>query len=84
MAKYQVCHTVENDTVDDPFLSFVFTHIAAQVEQARFLVPPFTLKEPVAAVEEQQPQQQQAEPPQQGGTRSLLADLRYPAAMPLC
>lgn len=47
-----------------------------QVEQARFLVPPFTLKESVFSVEEQQPRQQQAEPPQ-GGTRSLLADLRY-------
>lgn len=55
-----------------------------QVEQARFLVPPFTLKEPLFAVEEQQPQQQQAEPPHQGGTRSLLADLRYPTTLPLC
>ena len=59
-------------------------HVDLQVEQARFLVPPFTLKEPVFAVEEQQPRQQQAEPPQQGGTRSLLADLRYPTAIPLC
>lgn len=54
-----------------------------QVEQARFMAPPFTLKEAVPSEEEeqhQQPQMQQprkAEPPQQGGTRSLLADLRY-------
>lgn len=45
------------------------------------MAPPFTLKEPVLSEEEeQQPQAQQpgkAEPPQQGGTRSLLADLRF-------
>ena len=47
-----------------------------QVEQARFLVPPFTLGEPLFCPEERQPQQQRAEPPQQGGTRSMLAHLR--------
>ncbi|KAL3133701.1 hypothetical protein ABBQ32_008199 [Trebouxia sp. C0010 RCD-2024] len=53
-----------------------------KVEQARFMAPPFTLKDAVPSEEEeqhQQPQMQQprkADPPQQGGTRSLLADLR--------
>ena len=57
--------------------------LVVQVEQARFMAPPFTLKQAVPSEEEehqQQPQTQQpgkAEPPQQGGTRSLLADLRY-------
>lgn len=65
-----------------PWLSL----LVLQVEQARFMAPPFTLKDAVPSEEEeqhQQPQMQQprkADPPQQGGTRSLLADLRYPPA----
>lgn len=52
-----------------------------QVEQSRFLVPPFTLGESVFVGEsrKQEQQQQVHEPIQQGGTRSLLADLRYTA-----
>ncbi len=49
-----------------------------QVEQSRFLVPPFTLGESVFVGESRKPQQQQVdEPVQQGGTRSMLAHLRY-------
>lgn len=47
-----------------------------QVEQSRFLVPPFTLGESVF-VGETRRQQHPVEPVQQGGTRSLLADFRY-------
>ena len=52
-----------------------------QVEQSRFLVPPFTLSESVFVGEtrpREHQQQSQAEPGEEGGTRSMLAHLRYP------
>ena len=48
-----------------------------QVEQSRFLVPPFTSGESVFVSEPRKQSQHQVEQPvQQGGTRSILADLR--------
>lgn len=61
-------------------------HGCLQVEQARFLVPPFTLGQAALDMNEVQAQQEQLPgTPEQGGggTRSILAHLRCPSPQPI-
>ena len=72
-------HTMQLYAMQHVRKAVVMRYPCMQVEQSRFLVPPFTLGESVFVGEsrKQQQQQQADEPVQQGGTWSMLAHLRY-------